>query len=116
MDILSNTRCLYPLGYHRDVSRETVLYDLGVGNNWRIPTCIFGTTYALREPEILAARDTSTNVETDWIGVVCRVLFNLRDYHCLSESACALCFSDFWIKCSALGRREETCKDTLQPS
>ena len=36
-------------------------------------------------------------VETDWVGVVCRVLFDFRDGYCLAKSACALCFPDFWV-------------------
>ena len=53
--------------------------------------------YALRQPEILTTGDTAPYVETDWVGVVCRVLFDFRDGYCLAKSACALCFPDFWI-------------------
>ena len=98
MDLLSDTRCLYHLGHHRDVSRKTVLYDSRIGNRWRVSARIFGVTYALREPEIFTARDTSTLMETDWTRVVRGLLFDLRNDHRLSKSACAVYFPDFWVE------------------
>ena len=84
-------------GVYRDVFRQAVLYDSGIRNNWRVSIGDYLATYALRQPEILTEGDTAAYLETGWVGVVCGVLFNLRDYYSLSKSACALYFPDFWI-------------------
>ena len=99
MDLLSDSRCLYLVGYHRDVSRQAVLYDSGICNDRGVSIGDYGTTYALRQPEVFTEGDTSPPVETDWVGIVRGVLFNLRDYHCVSKGACAVYFSDFWVEC-----------------
>ena len=95
MDLLSYPLRLYHLGHHRDVPRQTLLYDHGISNNWWVPIGDNLVTYTLRQPEVLAQGDTSTVVETDWTGVVRGVLLNFRNYYRLPTGACALCLPDF---------------------
>ena len=86
------------MGCYCDVSRQAVLYDSGVGDSRWVSIGDYGVTYALRQPEVPAEGDTTTDVETGWVGVVCRVLFNLREYYSLSKGACTLYFPDFWVE------------------
>ena len=97
MDLLSDSRCLYPVGCYRDVSREAVLYDLGIGDDRWVSIGDYGVTYALRQPEVLTQGDTTSDMETDWTRIVRRILFDFWDDYCLSKGDCALYFPDFWV-------------------
>ena len=101
------------MGCYRDVSRQAVLYDSGIRDDWRVSIGDYGVTYALRQPEILTAGDTSPVVETDWVGVVCGVLLNFRDHYCLSTGAGALCFPDFWVDTACWEGEKEALKFRL---
>ena len=98
MDLLSDSRGLYSVGCYRDVSRQAVLYDPRIRNDWWVPIGDYGVAYALCQQEILTAGDTAPYVEADRVGVVCRVLLGFRDGYCLAKSACALCFPNFWVR------------------
>ena len=87
MDLLSDPRCLYYMGCNRDVSREAVLYDSGIGDCRWVSIGDYGVTYALRQPEILTERDPTAVMETDRIGTMCGILFDFRDDNGLSTGA-----------------------------
>ena len=53
------------------------------------------TLYVNRK--FFTARNTNSVVEANWIGVVRRVLLNLRDDHCFPKSAYTLHFPDFRV-------------------
>ena len=69
-----------------------ILVSATIGGYLLVITALH-TLYVNRKflPKEIQAPD----VEADWVGVVCRVLFDFWDDYCLAKSACALCFSDF---------------------
>ena len=88
---------IYPVGCYRDVPREAVLYDPGIGDDRWVSIGGYGVTYALRQPEVLTQGDTTSDMETDWTRIVRRILFDFWDDYCLSKGDCALYFPDFWV-------------------
>lgn len=86
MDLLSNTRHLYPLGRYCTLSGKAVFYDFGFRNNRRVPARDYFIAHSLCQSKISTERDSTLDLAADWAYRLCRILLNLWDLD--SDSKC----------------------------